>query len=98
MHQAGHRLIVLIAAALALQAAAQPKPKPAATQPVPPGWEEIDQRLVFLTVQLSTIESSIDATDKALKLNGYQKIFVLKRFDDVSVRPRMFCLFKDLRT
>jgi hypothetical protein len=74
MHQAGHRLIVLIAAALSLQAAAQPKPKPAATQPVPPGWEEIDQRLVFLTVQLSTIESSIDATDKALKLNGYQKI------------------------
>jgi hypothetical protein len=38
------------------------------------GWEEIDHRLVFLTVQLSTIESSISATDKALKLNGYQKI------------------------
>src|SRR4051812_36760165 len=62
-------LAVLLLAVPAL--AAPPKP---ATQPVPPGWEEIDQRLVFLTVQLSTIESSIDATDKALKLNGYQKI------------------------
>jgi hypothetical protein len=46
--------------------------KPSAA--LPPGWEEIDQRLIFLTVQLSTIESSIDATDKTLKQNGYQKI------------------------
>jgi hypothetical protein len=29
---------------------------------------------VFLTVQLSTVEASIEATDKALKANGYQKI------------------------
>jgi hypothetical protein len=40
---------------------------------LPSGWEQIDQRLVFLTVQLSTIESSIDATNKALISNGYQK-------------------------
>ena len=29
---------------------------------VKPDWDEIDQRLVFLTVQLSTVESSIAAT------------------------------------
>ena len=39
-----------------------------------PDWDEIDQRLVFLTVQLSTVESSIAATDKSLKKNGYLKI------------------------
>jgi len=37
------------------------------------GWDAIDQRLVFLTVQLSTVESSIDATNKALRINGYQQ-------------------------
>jgi hypothetical protein len=83
MHQAfnrGLRPIILLAMALALPAFAQTTPpRPAAsskpaTQPLPPGWEEVDQRLVFLTVQLSTIESSIEATDKALKLHGYQKI------------------------
>jgi hypothetical protein len=37
------------------------------------GWDAIDQRLVFLTVQLSTVESSIEATNKALKVNGYQQ-------------------------
>ncbi len=39
-----------------------------------PATDEIDQRLVFLTVQLSTVESSIAATDKALKQKGYLKI------------------------
>ncbi len=52
-------------------AAVRPGARPAA---LPPGWQEVDQRLVFLTVQLSTIESSIAATDKALVTNGYQKI------------------------
>jgi hypothetical protein len=57
-------------------ATAQTAPR---TQPVPPapahqeGWEEIDQRMVFLTIQLSTIESSIDATNKSLKANGYKQ-------------------------
>src|SRR5580658_9737502 len=37
------------------------------------GWEEVDQRLVFLTVELSTVESSLDATNRALVANGYQK-------------------------
>jgi len=37
------------------------------------GWDAIDQRMVFLTVQLSTVESSIEATNKALKVNGYQQ-------------------------
>ena len=48
-------------------------PKPA-TQPasLPPGWEEVDQRMVFLTVQLSTVESTVDATNKALKAAGYK--------------------------
>src|SRR5581483_2748452 len=50
--------------------------KPATTlpaQPLPPGWEQIDQRLVFLTVQLSTIESSIAAINRTLVAKGYQK-------------------------
>jgi len=59
------------AAPAAPRPAAAPATKPAAG--LPAGWEEIDQRLVFLTIQLSTIESTLDATNKALKSNGYQQ-------------------------
>jgi hypothetical protein len=50
-------------------------PPAGGTQPgaLKDGWDAIDQRLVFLTVQLSTVESSIDATNKALRINGYQQ-------------------------
>lgn len=36
------------------------------------GRTDIDQRLVFLTVQLSTVESSLDATNRNLKMAGYK--------------------------
>jgi hypothetical protein len=45
---------------------------PAVGQGLKDGWEQIDQRMVFLTVELSNIESEITATNKALKANGYK--------------------------
>src|SRR4051794_11970819 len=56
-------------------ALAQPRP---ATQPMvattlPAGWQEIDQRLVFFTVQLASVETSLDAVNKALKQAGYHQ-------------------------
>ncbi len=50
-----------------------PATKSPTSEPAP-NPDDIDQRLVFLTVQLSTVESSIAATDKALKQKGYLKI------------------------
>jgi hypothetical protein len=61
------------AAATPAASAAQTKPVANVPQTLPAGWEQIDQRLVFLTVQLSTVESSIEATNKALTAKGYQR-------------------------
>jgi len=41
--------------------------------PLKDGWESIDQRLVFLTVRLSSVEASIDGVNKALGVAGWQK-------------------------
>lgn len=49
----------------------QPTVGPPST--LPAGWDQIDQRMVFLAVQLSTVESSLAATDKSLQLHGYEK-------------------------
>jgi len=51
-----------------------PPPAPASKSAVEgkDGWDHIDQRLVFLTVELSTVESSLTATNKALKSAGYK--------------------------
>ena len=46
------------------------------TEPVgtlPSGWEQVDQRLVFLTVELSSDENSLNAINKAIKVTGYQQ-------------------------
>jgi hypothetical protein len=55
--------------------AAEPKPTTAPTTvgSLQDGWEQIDQRLVFLTVQLSSVESSLDAVNKAIRASGYEK-------------------------
>jgi hypothetical protein len=78
MVQFARAVVLVLVAGVSVQAQTALRPAAgAASKPaggLKDGWEEIDQRLVFLTVQLSTIESSIDAIDKALKLNGYQKI------------------------
>jgi hypothetical protein len=44
--------------------------RPTAATTLPAGWEEIDQRL-FFTVQLASVEASIDAVNKALRQAGY---------------------------
>src|SRR5437773_1272871 len=36
-------------------------------------WDKIDERLVFLTQQLSSVQTSLLAVDAALKKAGYQK-------------------------
>ncbi|HTW95585.1 MAG TPA: hypothetical protein VMD30_12360 [Tepidisphaeraceae bacterium] len=36
-------------------------------------WDQIDQRLVFLTIELSTTETSLNAINHALVVAGYQK-------------------------
>src|SRR5437764_15176218 len=67
----------LLAIALSFCPVALSEPKAPATAPavgsLQEGWEQIDQRLVFLTVQLSTVESSLDAVNKAIRANGYEK-------------------------
>jgi|GEM_PF-6800657 len=40
---------------------------------LPAGWDEVDQRLVFLTVELSGVETSLNAIDKAIHVSGYQQ-------------------------
>jgi hypothetical protein len=50
--------------------------RPAASAPatnLPPGWEEIDPRFVFLTVRLASVETSLDAVNKAMKEAGYKQ-------------------------
>ena len=47
--------------------------KPSTRAALQPGWDQIDQRLVFFTVELATVESTIDATNKALKVSGYKQ-------------------------
>jgi hypothetical protein len=41
--------------------------------PLKDGWESIDQRLVFLTVRLSSVEASIGGVNKAIADAGWQK-------------------------
>lgn len=42
-------------------------------QSLPEGWEQTDQRLLFLTTQLSSVEASLDAVNKKIATAGYQK-------------------------
>jgi len=39
------------------------------------GWQEMDQRMVFLTVQLSSVEASLAALNRALVSLGIQRAF-----------------------
>ena len=55
---------------------AETPPAPARPDPtagLPPGWEEIDPRFVFLTVRLASVETSLDAVNKAMKQAGYKQ-------------------------
>ena len=70
-------LPALLAAAMAAGVSAQttaPKPAPPGqVAPLQDGWEEIDQRLVFLSIELSSVESSMAAVDKAIHIAGYEQ-------------------------
>lgn len=56
----------------ALGQATQPA-DPLAVKPLQEGWEEIDSRMVFLTVQLSSVEASLAAVNQAILRTGAQK-------------------------
>ena len=47
----------------------------AAKKAVATGWQEMDQRLVFLTVQLSSVEASLAAVNRALVALGMQQAY-----------------------
>jgi hypothetical protein len=61
------------------QQPASPPPAPTALATAPSGtsasagWDEVDQRLVFLTVELSGVETSLNAVDKAIHISGHQQ-------------------------
>ncbi len=56
------------------QATRPPATNPPAVGALKDGWEEIDQRMVFLTVQLASVEASLTAVNKAITGTGYQQI------------------------
>jgi hypothetical protein len=64
---------LLVALSPLISAQTQPTTQPMVAESLPPGWEEIDQRLVFFTIQLASVETSLDAVDKGLKEAGYHQ-------------------------
>src|SRR5438105_2782646 len=69
------QIIIAVLVGAVSYALAQPRPatQPAVATTLPRGWQEIDQRLVFFTVQLAGVETSLDAVNKALKQAGYHQ-------------------------
>jgi len=49
---------------------AQSKTSIAPAEKLPDGWDEIDQRLVFLMVRLANTETSLEAVEKAIAASG----------------------------
>jgi hypothetical protein len=75
-----HCCIVLAVATfvglLVSDAAFGQKKKPTAIAPaekLPEGWEEIDQRLLFLMVRLANVETSLDAIERAIGSGARKK-------------------------
>jgi hypothetical protein len=70
----------------ALAQSAPPTTAPAAGAPtvgaLPDGWQEVDQRLVFLTVELSGNETSLAAVNKAIDATGTQKAATTQKADE----------------
>lgn len=68
-------IVAVLAFALSRGVAQTPRraaPLPIATT-LPSGWDQIDERFVFLTVRLASVEASMQAVDKAIKITGYSK-------------------------
>ena len=61
---------ISLAAITALDAQTSP-PKSENSPALQDGWEQIDQRMVFLTVQLSSVETSLAALNNAIHANGH---------------------------
>ena len=63
-------LTLVLVASLTHPGITQAQKKPGAAivpaEKLPEGWEEIDQRLVFLMVRLANVETSLDAIEKAI--------------------------------
>jgi hypothetical protein len=71
-----------IAAVLAARSTtAQTPPAAPSVEALPPGWQEIDQRLLFLTSELAGNEASLDAVGKAMIAAGYQKAATTQKAD-----------------
>lgn len=66
---------LLISFALPLYSApAQEKPTAITpAEPLKDGWEQIDQRLLFLTVRLANVESSLEVVEKAIATHTRQR-------------------------
>jgi hypothetical protein len=69
-------LTLILVVSLTLPGFSQVQQKPTAIAPaekLPEGWEEIDQRLVFLMVRLANVEASLDAVEKAIGSHSRKK-------------------------
>jgi hypothetical protein len=70
------RVALLFGVAYPVTSSGQARPAPATTSPaktLEEGWEQTDQRLVFLTSQLSSVEASLRAVSKAIAVTGYKQ-------------------------
>jgi hypothetical protein len=65
-------LLPLLAATALGQAAGTPPPAQPSSG-LKDGWEQIDQRMVFLTVELSSVEASLAAVNRAIRAGGHTR-------------------------
>src|SRR2546423_2696623 len=66
-------MLMLLGLVVAANAQTRPATQPAMPTTLAADWQEIDPRLVFFTVQLASVETSLDAVNKALKQAGYHQ-------------------------
>jgi len=67
MHRSLLWIALLLLSTIAFAQTSPPAAKPALQE----GWEEIDQRMVFLTVQLSSVETSLIAVNNAIRASAH---------------------------
>ena len=75
-HQCCLGMVALLGLLLCCESSLAQEKKPAAIVPaekLPEGWDEIDQRLVFLMVKLANVETSLEAVEKALSGGSSQQ-------------------------
>ena len=83
-------MVALLGLLLCCESSPAQEKKPPAIVPaekLPEGWDEIDQRLVFLMVKLANVETSLEAVEKALSGGSSQqakKTSEAKRAEDAN--------------